>query len=197
MIVNNVSLTISAVSPAQYPKENLPEIAFVGRSNVGKSSLINKMVNRKNLARISSKPGKTATINFYNVENKLYFVDLPGYGYAKVSKTEKQKWGQMIEKYLSNREQLVQVILLVDSRHKPTEDDVIMMNWIRQFDFRAIVVATKIDKLPKSQREEKMELIKDTLQITEEDIIVTFSAETGEGKEELWDIIEFASGIFA
>jgi len=197
MIVNNVSLTISAVSPAQYPKENLPEIAFVGRSNVGKSSLINKMVNRKNLARISSKPGKTATINFYNVENKLYFVDLPGYGYAKVSKTEKQKWGQMIEKYLSNREQLVQVILLVDSRHKQTEDDVIMMNWIRQFDFRAIVVATKIDKLPKSQREEKMELIKDTLQITEEDIIVTFSAETGEGKEELWDIIEFASGIFA
>ena len=194
MNVNNVSLTISAVSEAQYPKDNKPEIAFVGRSNVGKSSLINKMVNRKNLARISSKPGKTATINFYNVEDQLYFVDFPGYGYAKVSKAEKEKWATMIEKYLNTREQLFQVILLVDSRHKPTEDDVIMLNWIRQFHFKAVIVATKWDKLSATEKRKNLQVISETLELNEEDQIVAFSAQTGEGKDELWDIIEYIIG---
>ncbi|MDK2801154.1 MAG: GTP-binding protein [Clostridiales bacterium] len=190
MNVNHVSLTISAVSAAQYPKDCKPEIAFVGRSNVGKSSLLNKLVNRKSLARISSKPGKTSTINFYDVENKLYFVDLPGYGYAKVSKTEKQKWGKMIEDYLNSREQLVQVILLVDSRHKPTEDDMLMLNWIKEFSPNVLIVATKWDKLSSKQKQENIQMIADTLQLTEQGTIIPFSAQTGEGKEEIWDIID-------
>jgi len=190
MIVNNVNITVSAVSAAQYPQDGKAEIAFAGRSNVGKSSLINKMVNRKSLARVSSKPGKTNTINFYNVENLFYFVDFPGYGFAKVSKAEKQKWGKMIEEYLGSREQLRQVVLLVDSRHKPTDDDVTMMNWIRHYGYRAVVVATKIDKLSKSEREGKLEIVKNTLEITGDDVLIPFSAETGEGKEELWNFIE-------
>ena len=190
MIVNNVNITVSAVSAAQYPQDGKAEIAFAGRSNVGKSSLINKMVNRKSLARVSSKPGKTNTINFYNVENLFYFVDFPGYGFAKVSKAEKQKWGKMIEEYLGSREQLRQVVLLVDSRQKPTDDDVTMMNWIRHYGYRAVVVATKIDKLSKSEREGKLEIVKNTLEITGDDVLIPFSAETGEGKEELWNFIE-------
>jgi len=151
MNLNNAALTISAVTPKQYPKEKLMEIAFAGRSNVGKSSLINKLLNRKSLARVSSKPGKTATINFYNIDNTMYFVDLPGYGYAKVSKEEKKKWGTMIETYLSTRENLSQVILLVDSRHKPTENDIMMLGYIRACCERAVVIATKCDKLSKTE----------------------------------------------
>jgi GTP-binding protein len=188
--VNNVSITISAVSPAQYPGDGKSEIAFVGRSNVGKSSLINKLVNRKSLARISSKPGKTSTINFYNVEDKIYFVDLPGYGYAKVSKVEKQKWAKMIEEYLSTRNELVQVILLVDSRHAPTEDDKIMLNWIKEFGYNAVIAATKWDKLSNKEKQENLENIKKELQLTEQDTIVAFSAQTGQGKEELWEVID-------
>ncbi|MDK2809837.1 MAG: GTP-binding protein [Petroclostridium sp.] len=190
MNANNVSLKISAVSAEQYPKDNKPEIAFAGRSNVGKSSLINRLVNRKSLARVSSKPGKTSTINFYDIENKIYFVDLPGYGFAKVSKSEKQKWAKMIEEYLNTREQLLQVILLVDSRHSPTEDDIMMLNWIRQFNDNAVVVATKWDKLSSKERQENLEKIKSTLQLTEEDKIIPFSAQSGEGKEGLWEIID-------
>ncbi|WHH60250.1 ribosome biogenesis GTP-binding protein YihA/YsxC [Petroclostridium sp. X23] len=190
MNVNNVSITISAVSPAQYPGDGKSEIAFVGRSNVGKSSLINKLVNRKSLARISSKPGKTSTINFYNVEDKIYFVDLPGYGYAKVSKVEKQKWAKMIEEYLSTRNELVQVILLVDSRHAPTEDDKIMLNWIKEFGYNAVIAATKWDKLSNKEKQENLENIKKELQLTEQDTIVAFSAQTGQGKEELWEVID-------
>ncbi len=190
MNVNNVSITISAVSEKQYPTDEKADIAFVGRSNVGKSSLINKLVNRKSMARISSKPGKTATINFYNVEDKLYFVDLPGYGFAQVSKGEKQKWGKMIEEYLSKREQLVNVILLVDSRHKPTGDDIIMFDWIRHIKSNVIIAATKCDKLSKKQRTENIERIKQTFELGENDVIIPFSAETGEGKDELWEVIE-------
>ncbi len=190
MNVNNVSITISAVRKAQYPKDNKPEIAFAGRSNVGKSSLINKLVNRKKMARISAKPGKTATLNFYNIEDKLYFVDFPGYGFARVSKAEKEKWGKMIEEYLNTRQQLRQIILLVDSRHKPTKDDVLMAEWIRHFEFDVIIVATKWDKLSNKQKKESINIIRDTLALTEEDIVIPFSAQTGEGKEELWDVID-------
>jgi GTP-binding protein len=190
MNVNNVSLVISAVKPEQYPKDNLPEIVFAGRSNVGKSSLINKLVNRKSLARTSSKPGKTATINFYNVEDKIFFVDLPGYGYAKVSKVEKEKWGRMIEKYLSVRSQIKCVIQLVDARHKPTQDDYIMVNWARQLNFPVFVIATKWDKLKKSEREKNLMAIKETLHINNEEILLPFSAETGEGKDEIWEVID-------
>lgn len=194
MNVNNVSLTISAVSPVQYPDDKKPEIAFVGRSNVGKSSLLNKLVNRKSLARVSAKPGKTATINFYNVEDQFYFVDLPGYGFAKVSKTEKIKWAKMIDEYLGGRKQLHQVILLVDSRHKPTEDDIIMLDWIRHYNQHAVVVATKWDKLKARQKEESLDTIRSVLGLKEGDVLIPFSADTGEGKNELWEVIDYLVG---
>jgi len=189
MNIHNVSLTISAVSPKQYPGANVPEIAFAGRSNVGKSSFINKVLNRKFLARTSSKPGKTATINFFNLDNTINFVDLPGYGYAQVSKEEKKKWRQMIETYLNTRETLAQVILLVDSRHAPTADDLVMMNYIRNVCQRAVVVASKFDKLKKSEQESSiMRIIKD-LKLSGDDIIIAFSAVSGEGTDMFWDYI--------
>ena len=151
MNLHNARFEISAVSPAQYPKGDIKEIAFAGRSNVGKSSMINKILNRKNLARTSSKPGKTATINFYNIDDALYFVDLPGYGYAARSKSETKNWGKMMEEYLATRPQLLTTILLVDSRHKPTDDDKMMLDWIRHYYENIIVVATKVDKLKKSE----------------------------------------------
>ncbi len=186
MNLNNASIIISAVSPAQYPKNDLPEIALAGRSNVGKSSLINKLLNRRNLARTSSSPGKTATINFYDIDNTFNIVDLPGYGFAKVSKSEKDKWGKMIEEYLSTRDQLVQVIQLVDIRHKPSKEDITMFNWITQSGFAPIVVATKKDKLRSSQRQAAIDLIEDTLQT---DIVIPFSAEKGDGRDEVWELI--------
>ena len=186
MNIHNVELTISAVKPSQYPRTDFPELAFAGRSNVGKSSLINKLLNRKSLARVSQKPGKTATINFYNIDSCLYFVDLPGYGFAQVSKEEKKKWGNMIETYLNSREQLKQVVLLVDSRHKPTDDDVMMLSFIRGVCPRAVVVATKFDKLKPSQREASLKLIIETLELKGDDIIIPFSAVKGTGTEEFW-----------
>lgn len=190
MNLNNVSLTISAVRKAQYPKADLPEIAFAGRSNVGKSSLINKLLNRNSLARVSSKPGKTATINFYNIDDKLNLVDLPGYGFARVSPMEKKKWAQMIDEYLTSRESLKQVILLVDSRHKPTEDDKTMLNFIRHVCERAVVVATKFDKLKKSEQEASLHTIISTLGLSGEDIIIPFSTVSGLGKEEFWCYVD-------
>ena len=192
MKVNNVSIMVSAVSKDKYPSTTYPEIAFVGRSNVGKSSLINRLIGRKAFARTSSTPGKTATINFYNIEEKLIFVDLPGYGYAKRSKAEIKKWGLMIEEYLVNREQLGSVILLVDIRHKPSPDDVMMINWLREYDYNIIVVATKKDKIKKAQLEENINVIKETLSLSEDDILIPFSAENGEGKEEVWEILDTA-----
>ena len=189
MNIHNVELTISAVKPSQYPKTDFPDLAFAGRSNVGKSSLINKLLNRKSLARVSAKPGKTATINFYNIDDTVNFVDLPGYGFAKVSKEEKKKWGAMIETYLNTRENLSQVILLVDSRHKPTDDDVMMLSFIRGVCPRAVVVATKFDKLKPSQRDEALKLIIKTLELKGEDIIIPFSSVKGTGVEEFWDYV--------
>ncbi len=189
MNIHKVELTISAVKPNQYPKTDFPDLAFAGRSNVGKSSLINKLLNRKSLARVSQKPGKTATINFYNIDDTLHFVDLPGYGFAQVSKEEKRKWGNMIETYLNTRERLSQVVLLVDSRHKPTPDDCLMLSFIRGVCPRAVVVATKFDKLKPSQKDASLKLIIDTLELKGDDIIIPFSSVKGTGCEEFWDYV--------
>lgn len=189
MNLHNASIKVSAVSPKQYPTDGWLEFAFAGRSNVGKSSLINKLLNRKSLARVSGTPGKTTTINFYNIDDTIYLVDLPGYGYAQRSKVEKEKWGKMMEDYLANRETLVQTILLVDSRHKPTADDVTMAEWIRHYHDRVIVVATKMDKLKKREIEPNLERIYETLSLTEDDILVPFSTADDEGKETVWDMI--------
>lgn len=190
MNFNNVELLISAVKRTQYPDNNLPEIAFAGRSNVGKSSLINKILNRKSLARVSAKPGKTATINFYNIDKTMNVVDLPGYGFARVSPQEKKKWGLMIDEYLKTRENLKQVILLVDSRHKPTVDDKVMINFIRNVCDRCVVVATKFDKLKKSEQQTNLLTIIKELQLDGDDIIIPFSTVTGVGREEFWEYVE-------
>jgi GTP-binding protein len=195
MNLNNVSITVSAVSPAQYPKTGLTEVAFAGRSNVGKSSFINKILNRKSLARVSSKPGKTATINFYNIDDAFYLVDLPGYGYAKVSKQEKKKWAEMIETYLGISENLSQVVLLVDLRHKPTEDDKVMLRYIKDVCGRAVVVATKADKVKKSEMTDRIRDVIETLALSADDIIIPFSSVTGEGAEEFWCYVDEVLGI--
>ena len=190
MNIHNVNLTVSAVRENQYPKNGLPEIAFAGRSNVGKSSLINKLLNRKSLARVSQTPGKTVTINFYNIDDTVHLVDLPGYGYAQRSQSEIQKWGDMIETYLKSRDELIKTVLLVDSRHAPTKDDILMLEWLRAYDDSGvIVIATKIDKLKKSQIEQNLNMICEKLELGEEDILVPFSTKDDEGKFTLWDII--------
>ncbi|MCL2564849.1 MAG: ribosome biogenesis GTP-binding protein YihA/YsxC [Defluviitaleaceae bacterium] len=188
-IINNVELTHVAVAPSGYPGEGLPEIAFVGKSNVGKSSLINCMINRKALARTSQTPGKTRTINFYNVENMLYFVDLPGYGFAKAPQTEIKKWGQMIEKYLLNRRQLRAIIMLVDIRHKPGENDIQMYEWLKYYGYDIIIAATKHDKLKRSQVKEAVGSVKEGFGLSAEDKLIPFSSETKEGREVLWEVI--------
>ena len=187
----DIKLLMTAVKPEQYPDDSLPEIALVGRSNVGKSSLINCLANRKNIARTSSTPGKTATINFYEIAGKYRIVDLPGYGYAKVSKQEKEKWGDMIEGYLSERKSLVQVIQLVDARHKPTADDKMMFDWIKSYNYEPLVVATKIDKLKKSQIEGNLTAIYEDLELTEESVLIPFSSENRQGREQVIELIDY------
>lgn len=189
MNLNNASLVISAVKEAQYPKTKMPEVAFAGRSNVGKSSFINKILNRKNLARTSGKPGKTATINFYNIDNTLMLVDLPGYGYAEVPKAEKEKWAEMINHYLYTRENLMTTFLVVDSRHKPSADDVTMYNFLKENQGCVIVIATKTDKVKKSELEKNIELIKETLSLDEDDVLIPFSAEKGMGVDDAWEVL--------
>jgi len=195
MNLHNAVFTVSAVDPKQYPPANVPELAFAGRSNVGKSSLINKLLGRKSLARVSQKPGKTATVNFYDIDKCLNFVDLPGYGFARVSKEEKKRWGNIIETYLNTRENLSQVILLVDSRHTPTEDDRVMMGFIRAVCDRAVVIATKCDKLKKSEIEPKMYEIIKTLRLEGDDIIIPFSTVDGTGVEEFWSYVSEIVGV--
>lgn len=194
MKVTKSEFVISAVKPHQYPETDYPEFALAGRSNVGKSSFINKMLNRKALARTSSKPGKTQLLNFFNINDLLYFVDVPGYGYAKVSKTERAAWGKMIETYMTTREQLRAVVLLVDLRHAPTKDDITMYDFLKHYDIPAIIVATKADKIKKSQLQKHIKVVRDTLNIDKQDAFVIFSSETGQGKEEAWEAItEFLS----
>lgn len=190
MNVNNVSLEKVAVKKDQYPDTGLCEVAFAGKSNVGKSSLINTMINRKSLARTSQSPGKTRTINFYNVENTLYFVDLPGYGYAKASKSEVEKWGKMIEDYLLKRKELKGIILLVDIRHEPSNNDIMMYDWLVHYNHKIIVVATKSDKLKRSQVQKHLSIIKKGLNLRSEDLLIPFSSETKDTKDQLWEIIE-------
>lgn len=190
MEVHNVELVMSAVAPSQYPTTGFPEIGLAGRSNVGKSSLINVLINRNSYARTSSQPGKTQTLNFYKVEDQLYFVDVPGYGYAKVSKKEREKWGQMIETYLTSRETLRGVVILVDARHAPTKDDVAMYEWMRYYEMPLLVVATKSDKIPRGKWNKQESLIKKTLNFQAEDDFIAFSAKTKEGKDAVWQWIE-------
>ncbi|SET77345.1 GTP-binding protein [Salinibacillus kushneri] len=189
MKVNSVELVISAVKEQQYPNDPYPEIALAGRSNVGKSSFINRMIQRKSMARISAKPGKTQTLNFYLINEQLYFVDVPGYGYAKVSKKERQAWGKMMETYFSSREELQLAVLIVDLRHKPTEDDLLMYDFLKYYEIPVLIMATKMDKVPKSKRQRQLKQISETLEIESEDQIIPFSAESGEGKDEAWRAI--------
>lgn len=197
MKVNQAEFIISAVGPSQYPEDALPEIALAGRSNVGKSSLLNRLMGRKNLARTSSQPGKTQTLNYYRINDDLYFVDLPGYGYAKVSQEQRRKWGQFIEQYLLHREPLKLLMLLVDSRHEPSKDDVLMYDWVKHIGIPMVVVATKADKLPKSQWQKHVKVVKETLGIGKDEPFFLFSSETDMGKEELWSFLEDAIGYVA
>lgn len=190
MKVNRAEIVISAVSPAQYPESALPEIALAGRSNVGKSSFINTLINRKNLARTSGKPGKTQTLNFYLIEESLHFVDVPGYGYAKVSKTERAKWGKMIETYLTNRPQLKAVVSLVDLRHPPTAEDIQMYEFLKYYQLPVIVVATKADKIPRGKWNKHESVIKKAMNFDPTDDFILFSSQTKQGKEEAWQAIE-------
>jgi len=186
MIINKAELTHVAVKPLQYPDGGLAEFAFVGKSNVGKSSLINVMLGRKSLARTSRTPGKTRTINFYNVEDKLMFVDLPGYGYAKISRETSQSWGAMIEGYLKKREELKAIIMLVDIRHEPGKNDVQMFEWLRHYERKMVVIATKADKINRSQIAKHCAVIRKGLGMTQNEILMPFSSHTKAGRDELW-----------
>lgn len=188
MNLHNAEFLVSAVNFSQYPKDNCPEIAMVGRSNVGKSSLINCILNRKNFARVSSKPGKTVTINFYNIDKTINLADLPGYGYAKVSKQEKKKWGDMINEYLESPDRASVILMLVDSRHAPSEDDLMMLDWIRYSKKPFYVVATKVDKIKPSQKEETIKMCFEPLGI-DKDRFIEFSSVNGTGKDKIIKIM--------
>ena len=190
MKITSVDLTISAVRRSQYPTDNKPEFLLVGRSNVGKSSFINTIIERKNFARTSSKPGKTQTLNFYLVNDAFYLVDVPGYGYASVSKDTQKKFGLMIEEYLKNRPNLKKVFMLIDYRHKPTEDDCLMYEFLKYYNLDITIVATKYDKISKNGRIKQDKIIKDTLKICEDEEFITFSTVTKKGKVELQNKIE-------
>lgn len=190
MNVTKVNLETVCGITSTLPENLLPEFAFAGKSNVGKSSLINGLMNRKSYARTSSQPGKTQTINFYNINEALYFVDLPGYGYAKVSMELRAKWGKMIERYLKKSQQLKLIFLLVDIRHEPSENDRDMYDWIVHNGFQPIVIATKLDKINRSQIAKQTKLIRTSLKMPKEGILIPFSAETKQGRDEIWQRIE-------
>ena len=190
MKVTQAEIVMSAVKPEQYPTDGFPEFALAGRSNVGKSSFINKMINRKGLARTSSKPGKTQTLNFYKLNEAIFFVDVPGYGYAKVSKTEREAWGKMIETYITTREPLRAMLLIIDLRHKPSADDVMMYDFLKHYEIPTIVIATKADKIPKGKWQKHLKVVRDTLDLAKGDEIILFSSETGLGKDQAWNAIQ-------
>ena len=186
---HNASILLSAANQSHYPKDDHPEVALAGRSNVGKSSFINTLLGRKNLARTSSKPGKTQLLNFYNIDDKLRFVDVPGYGYAKVSKKERAKWGKMIEEYLVTRDNLRVVVSLVDFRHEPSSDDIQMYEFLKYYDIPVIVVATKADKVPRGKWNKQESLIKKSLDFDNNDAFLVFSSVERIGIDEAWDTI--------
>lgn len=190
MVIRSVQLETVCGIGSKLPVNDKPEIAFAGKSNVGKSSLINALVNRKSLARTSSQPGKTQTINFYNINNQLYFVDLPGYGYAKVSYSLKEKWGEMIESYLKKSRQLKAVFLLIDIRHEPSENDRLMYEWIQAQGYEPVIIATKLDKISRNQRNKQIRLIRESLKADSSVRIIPFSAVSKEGRDEIWECIE-------
>lgn len=194
MVIKSVDLETVCGITSKLPANTMPEIAFAGKSNVGKSSLINALMNRKSYARTSSSPGKTQTINFYNINNELYFVDLPGYGYASVSVEVKAKWGKMIERYLHSSKQLKLVFLLIDIRHKPGQNDMDMYKWIVNNGFRPVIIATKLDKLKRSEVAKCVKVIKETLNLDKEDILIPFSAENKTGRDEIYQLIDTMLG---
>ena len=190
MIIRNINLETVCGITSKLPENTLPEIAFAGKSNVGKSSLINALMNRKSYARISATPGKTQTINFYNINEALYLVDLPGYGYAKVSEQEKIKWGQLIERYLHTSGQLRAVFLLIDIRHAPSANDKMMYDWIVYQGYEPIIIATKMDKLKRSQISKHVKLVREGLGLKKESIVIPFSATSKQGREEIWNLMD-------
>ncbi len=190
MVIKQVSLETVCGITSTLPENRLPEVAFAGKSNVGKSSLINALMNRKSLARTSSQPGKTQTINFYNINNQLYFVDLPGYGYARVSISEKEKWGKMIERYLHRSKQLKIIFLLIDIRHEPGTNDKQMYQWILSQGFTPVIIATKLDKINRSQKDKHIKMLKNGLQVVPETMIIPFSAQTKQGREEIYALLD-------
>ena len=190
MKIKNVELSIVCGITSKLPETDRVEIAFAGKSNVGKSSLINALMNRKALARTSATPGKTQTINFYNINDVMYLVDLPGYGYAKVSEREKEQWGKLIERYLHTSKQLKAVFLLIDIRHEPSANDRMMYEWIVAQGYHPIIIATKLDKLKRSQVQKHVKMVKEGLKLLPGTIVIPFSAETKQGREEIWELIE-------
>lgn len=194
MVIKNVSLDIVCGITSKLPDTGRPEVAFAGKSNVGKSSLINSLVNRKALARTSAQPGKTQTINFYNINESIYLVDLPGYGYAKVPQSEKEKWGKMIERYLHTSKVLKAVFLLVDIRHDPSANDKMMYDWVVHNGYNPIIIATKMDKLKRSQIQKNLKAIKIGLNLRPGSIMIPFSAETKQGRDEIWALIDELTG---
>lgn len=186
---NEIELLISAVKPEQYPETGLSEVVLSGRSNVGKSTFINSMIGRKNMARTSQQPGKTQTLNFYNIDNQLVFVDVPGYGYAKVSKKQREAFGKMIEKYISQREELKLVIQLIDLRHNPTEDDILMYNYLKYYEIPTFVVATKEDKIAKGKVQKHLANVQQRLEMEPEDEIISYSSVKNNNQQQIWNII--------
>ena len=190
MVIKNVALETVCGITSKLPENEQIEVAFAGKSNVGKSSLINALMNRKALARTSAQPGKTQTINFYNVNNELYFVDLPGYGYAKVSVSEKEKWGKMIERYLHNSKKLRLVFLLVDIRHEPGANDIQMYKWILNQGYKPVIIATKLDKINRSQIQKHVKMLKTGLKVVPGTIVIPFSSQTKQGREEIYELLD-------
>ncbi|MBO5473972.1 MAG: YihA family ribosome biogenesis GTP-binding protein [Lachnospiraceae bacterium] len=190
MVIKNVNLETVCGITSTLPDNKLPEIAFAGKSNVGKSSLINGLMNRKSLARTSSQPGKTQTINYYNINDELYFVDLPGYGYATANEQVKAQWGKLIEDYLHQSKQIKGVFLLIDIRHAPSENDKIMYDWILDRGYQPIIIATKLDKIKRSQIQKQIKLITDTLDVVDHTIVIPYSALTKQGREEIYDLLD-------
>lgn len=190
MIIRSLNLETVCGITSKLPDNQLPEIAFAGKSNVGKSSLINALMNRKSYARTSATPGKTQTINFYNINEEMYLVDLPGYGYAKVSEQEKIKWGQLIERYLHGSKQLKAVFLLIDIRHAPSANDKMMYHWIVEMGFHPIIIATKLDKIKRSQIQKQIKIVKQGLDLVPGTMVIPFSAETKQGRDEIWALVE-------
>ena len=195
MIIRSLELETVCGITSTLPENTLPEIAFAGKSNVGKSSLINGLMNRKSFARTSATPGKTQTINFYNINQELYLVYLPGYGYAKVSEQEKKKWGQMIERYLHQSKQLRAVFLLIDIRHAPSANDKMMYDWILSQGYHPIIIATKLDKLKRSQVQKQVKVVRQGLGLSKDSILIPFSAVTKQGRDEIWDLAEEICGL--